>query len=85
MRDLQHAVEPQHAGDALLGAGLGADPVVAHAGDQKATLAWQPGHVDAFDAGVLNVRRNDAQTLPVERNQLERLPASRHRLSSRAA
>src|ERR1700733_5156899 len=67
MRDLQHAVEPQHTGDALLGAGLRADPVVAHAGNDESTLPRQPGHIDAFDAGVLNMRGNDAQALPVER------------------
>src|SRR5580692_2721365 len=81
MRNLQYAVEPQHTRDALLRAGLRADPVVAHAGDQKAALPRQPGHIDAFDAGVLNMRGNDPQALSVERDQLERLRETRHGLA----
>src|SRR5690242_18672028 len=80
MRNLEDAIEAQHALDALLRPRFRADPVIAHAHEDEPSQLREPRHVGALDAGVLHMRGNDAETLPVERDQLERLAKRLHRL-----
>src|SRR5271165_437891 len=71
MRDAQDAVEAQQARHALRRPGFRADPVVAHAGDDKAAMARLPHHIGALDAGILHMRRDHFEALAIQREEFE--------------
>ena len=80
MRNFENAVEPQHALDALFRPRLRADPVIAHAHDDKRRCLGSQAMSARLTQVSCACAEIDPETLPVERDELERVREG-HRLA----
>src|ERR1700722_17567373 len=71
MRNTEHAIKAQNGPDPIVRPELRADPVIAHAAEDKTLLLGKPGHVLAAHASILNVGRNHIEPLALQRDEFQ--------------